>query len=53
MADDAQSLFDVALKQAGLALDARDRAAAFRVFVSLERAALLLRTEDALRDAPR
>lgn len=51
MAGDAQARFDAALKRAGLVLDPRDRAAALRVFASLEAAALLLKAEDA--DAPR
>ncbi|MFD1797365.1 hypothetical protein ACFSC1_15380 [Paracoccus aurantiacus] len=53
MAGEEQGRFDAALKQAGLKLDARDKAAALRVFLSLERAALLLKAEEAVPDEPR
>lgn len=53
MPEDAAARFDAALKQAEMTLDQRDRAAALRVFVSLERAAQLLQAEEAVSDAPR
>lgn len=53
MAGDEAVRFDAALKQAGLKLDRHDKAAALRVFSSLERAALLLRAEEAVPDEPR
>lgn len=52
MPEDAAARFDAALKQAGLGLDERDKAAALRVFIGLERAALLLKAEEAVPDEP-
>ncbi len=42
--------FETALPDAQLALDARDKAAALRVFLALEKAAALLKADT---DAPR
>lgn len=53
MARTAAARFDKGLKEQGLDMDARDRAAALRVFASLERACDLLKTTGQGDDQPR
>lgn len=53
MVKTAAARFDRALKDQGLNLDARDRAAALRVFDSLDRACDLLKTKGQGDDQPR
>ncbi|WP_157935932.1 hypothetical protein [Paracoccus zhejiangensis] len=53
MALSDQQKFDKALEKAGIALDARDRAAALPVFCSLAAACTLLKSAEAAAHEPR